>query len=275
VNPKSLYVLLLTVLVPLICYFMVKRSSESAIHMPGHYIPDSVITTVDRGKQVTDTVWHELPEIALTNQLGQKVGWKDIHGKIIVADFFFTHCPTICPALTLSMKKLQEGITNSKRVGDKTPDFMHLLSFSIDPDRDSVERLKKWADRFQVNPDQWWLLTGEKKAIYDLAIKDMKIWIEDGKGVDTDFIHTDIFVLIDTSRHVRGFYHGLNDTSMTKLSEDIILLTLEKNPKEKGFLADKLQLLAVVFLIAMAGVGVFLFVFRKKDKHVSPRLEKG
>jgi protein SCO1/2 len=62
---------------------------------------------------------------------------------------------------------------------------------------------------------------------------------------------------------------------MTKLSEDIILLTLEKNPKEKGFLADKLQLLAVVFLIAMAGVGVFLFVFRKKDKHVSPRLEKG
>jgi protein SCO1 len=243
--------------------------------MPGHYIYDSVITTVNKGKQVTDTVWHELPEIALTNQLGQKVSWKDIHGKIIVADFFFTHCPTICPALTLSMKKLQDGITNSKRVGDKTPDFLHLLSFSIDPDRDSAERLKKWADRFQVNPDQWWLVTGEKKAIYDMAIKDMKIWIEDGKGVDTDFIHTDIFVLIDTSRHVRGFYHGLNDSSMTKLSEDIILLTLEKNPKEKGFLADKLQLLAVVFLIAMAGVGVFLFVFRKKDKHVNPRLEKG
>jgi protein SCO1/2 len=274
VNTKSLYALMLAVLVPLVSYFIVKRSSESAIHMPRHYLADSVIATTKNGKQTTDTVWHQLPEISLTNQLGQKVSWKDIHGKIIVADFFFTHCPTICPALTLSMRKLQEGITNSKRVGDKTPDFLHLLSFSIDPERDSAERLKMWANRFQVNPDQWWLVTGEKKAIYDMAIKEMKIWIEDGKGIDSNFIHTDIFVLMDTSRNVRGFYHGLNDSSMRKLSEDIILLTLEKNPKEKGFLAGKLQLLAIVFLIAMAAVGVLLFIFRKKDKHVNPGPEK-
>jgi len=274
VNTKSIYAALLAVLVPLVCYFIVKRSSESAIHMPRHYLADSVITTVKNGKQSTDTVWHRLPEISLINQLGQKVSWKDIHGKIIVADFFFTHCPTICPALTTSMKKLQEGITNAKRVGNNTPDFLHLISFSIDPERDSAERLKSWADRFQVNPDQWWLVTGNKKNIYDMAIKDMKIWIEDGKGVDTDFIHTDIFVLIDTSLHVRGFYHGLDENSVTKLSEDIILLTLEKDPKEKGFLADKLQLLAVAFLIAMAAVGVFLFVFRKKSKHVSSGPEK-
>jgi protein SCO1/2 len=233
-----------------------------------------VTSAVKKGKQVTDTVWHRLPEIQLTNQLGQKVSWKDIHGKIIVADFFFTHCPTICPALTVSMRKLQEGITNSKRVGDKTPQFLHLISFSIDPERDSVERLKKWADRFQVNPDLWWLVTGEKKDIYDMAINEMKLGIVDGKGIDSEFIHTDHFVLIDTSLHVRGYYHGLNESSMRKLSEDIILLTLEKNPNEKGFLEDKLQLLAVVFLITMAAVGVFLFVFRKKDKHVGPGPEK-
>jgi protein SCO1/2 len=274
VNTKSLYALVLAVLLPLVCYFIVKRSSESAIHMPGHYLADSVITTVEKGKQITDTVWHRLPEISLTNQLGQKVSWKDMHGKIIVVVFFFTHCPTICPALTLSMKKLQEGITNSKRVGDKTPDFLHLVSFSIDPERDSVSQLKKWADRFQVNPDQWWLVTGEKKAIYDMAINEIKLGIADGKGIDSEFIHTDHFVLLDTSLHVRGYYHGLNDTSMTQLSEDIILLTLEKDPKEKGFLADKLQLLAVVFLIAMAAVGIFLFAFRKKNKHVGPGLEK-
>jgi protein SCO1 len=274
VNTKSLYALMLAVLVPLVSYFIVKRSSESAMHMPGHYLADSVITTTKNGKLSTDTVWHQLPEIELTNQLGQKVGWKDIHGKIIVADFFFTHCPTICPSLTLSMKRLQEGITNSKRVGDKTPDFLHLISFSIDPERDSVERLKMWADRFQVNPDQWWLVTGQKKTIYDMAINEMKIGIVDGKGIDTEFIHTDHFVLLDTNRHVRGYYHGLNDTSMTKLSEDIILLTLEKDPKEKGFLSGKLQLLAVVFLIAIAAVGIFLFMFRKKDKHAGPVLEK-
>jgi protein SCO1/2 len=255
---------MLVILVPLICYFIVKRSSESAIHMPGHYWADSVVTTVEKGKQSTDTVWHRLPDIALTNQLGQKISWKDLHGKIIVADFFFTHCPTICPALTMSMKRLQDGITNSNKVGTKTPDFLHLISFSIDPERDSVERLKKWADRFQVNPDQWWLVRGDKKAIYDMAINDMKLGIYDGKGVDTEFIHTDHMVLIDSSLNVRGYYHGLNDSAMAKLSEDIILLTLEKNPKEKSFLAGKLQLIAVVFLIAMGGVGIFLFAFRKK-----------
>ena len=265
---------MLAVLLPLVCYFIVKRSSEAALQMPRHYIWDTTVSAVKNGKQVTDTVWHRLQDISLTNQLGQKVSWKDMHGKIIVADFFFTHCPNICPALTLSMKKLQDGITNSRRVGDKTPDFLHLISFSVDPERDSVERLKKWADRFQVNPDQWWLVTGEKKAIYDMAINEMKLGIVDGKGVDSEFIHTDHFVLIDTSLQVRGYYHGLNDTSMAQLSEDIILLTLEKNPKEKGFLAGKLQLMAIVFLIAMAGVGIFLFVFRKKDKHVSPGLEK-
>jgi protein SCO1 len=274
VNTKSLYALMLAVLVPLVSYFVVKRSSESAIHMPGHYFADSVITITKKGKLSTDTAWHKLPEISLTNQLGQKVSWKDIHGKIIVADFFFTHCPTICPALTTSMKKLQDGITNTNRVGDKTPEFLHLVSFSIDPERDSVERLKKWADRFQVNPGQWWLLTGEKKAIYDMAINEMKIGIMDGKGIDSEFIHTDHFVLIDTNRHVRGYYHGLDEASMTKLSEDIILLTLEKDPKEKGFLAGKLQLLAVVFLIAMAAVGIFLFMFRKKDKHAGTVPEK-
>jgi len=274
VNKRALYALMLAILLPLVSYFIVKRYSDSAVNMPRHYIADSVITTVKKGKQTTDTIWHQLPEMSLTNQLGQKVSWNDMHGKVIVADFFFTHCPTICPRLTLSMRRLQNGITNAQRVGDKTPDFLHLISFSIDPERDSVPELKKWADRFQVNPDQWWLVTGSKKEIYDMAIGEMKLGIVDGKGVDSEFIHTDHFVLIDTNRYIRGYYHGLDDTSMNRLSRDIILLTMEKDPKKKGFLSGKLQMIAVVFLIAMAGVGLFLFLFRKKDKYAGASLEK-
>ncbi|HEY6502705.1 MAG TPA: SCO family protein [Chitinophagaceae bacterium] len=270
----ALYALILALLIPLVSYFIVKRTSESAVQMPRHYLLDSTTTTVKNGKQVVDSVWHRLPEFSFTNQLGQTVSWKDIHGKVVVVDFFFTHCPTICPALTKSMKRFQDGVTNSKRVGDKTPDFLHLLSFSIDPERDSTERLKMWADRFQVNPDQWWLLTGPKKEIYDMAINEMKIGIVDGKGIDTSFIHTDHFVLIDTNRHVRGYYHGLDSVSMSRLSEDIILLTLEKDRTKKSFLAGKLQLLAVVFLMAIGSVGVFLFIFRKKKNNVSAGLEK-
>jgi len=274
VNKATIYALILALLVPLASYYIVKRSSESVVQMPRHYLPDSIITTTEKGRQVTDTVWHRLPDFSLTNQLGQRVTWDNLRGKVVVVDFFFTHCPTICPALTLSMKRLQDGITNSRRVGNRTPDFLHLVSLSIDPERDSVERLKKWADRFQVNPDQWSLLTGPKKEIYNMAINEIKIGIVDGKGVDTNFIHTDHFVLIDTNRHIRGYYRGLDSASVAKLSEDIILLNMEKDKKKKSFLAGKLELLAVVSLIAMVAVGVFLYIFRKKNKNAIPGLEK-
>jgi protein SCO1 len=274
VTRTALYALIIALLIPLVSYFIVKRTSESAVQMPRHYLFDSTTTVIKNGKEVTDTVWHQLPEFSLTNQLGQQVSWKDMRGKVIVADFFFTHCPTICPALTKSMKRFQDGVTNNKRVGDNKADFLHLISFSIDSERDSVERLKMWADRFQINPDQWWLLTGPKKEIYDMAIKEMKIGIVDGKGIDTSFIHTDHFVLIDTNRYVRGYYHGLDSASMDRLSEDIILLTLEKDRKKKSFLAGKLQMLAVVFLMAIGGVGILLLIFRKKAVHVKPGMEK-
>lgn len=242
--------------------------------MPPHYFADSVIITTKNGKKVTDTVWHRIPDFKLVNQLGDSVSLTDLHGKLIVADFFFTHCPTICPGLTTNMRKLQQGITNAKRVGDNTPDFFHLLSFSIDPERDSVPRLKAWADRFQVNPEQWWLLTGPKREIYDLAINDMKIGIVDGQGVDTSFIHTDHFVLIDTNRYVRGFYHGLDSVSLNRLSRDIIMLSMEKDKSKQGFLAGKLQMLAIVFLLAVVAVGIFLYIFRKRNQYAATGLEK-
>ena len=269
-----MYALMLAALVPLFCYFIIKRYSESAIVMPRHYFADSTITRTEKGKKVFDTAWHELPEFSLVNQLGDTVSWDKLKGKVVVADFFFTRCPTICPALTRNMQLLQQSINNAQRVGDKTPDFLHFLSFSIDPERDSVSRLKQWADRFQVNPEQWWLLTGNKKEIYDLAINDMKLGLVDGEGIDTSFIHTDHFVLIDTNRHVRGYYHGLDSASLKQLSNDIIFLTMEKDPNRKSFLAGKLQLIAVVLLVAVLSVGLLLFFMRKKDAYVEAGLEK-
>lgn len=277
-STKAIYALILAVLLPLFCYLLVKRYSESAVAMPRHYLADTVISIVKNGKRVSDTVWHRLPDFSLMNQQGQTVSWdslKDKEGndKIIVADFFFTRCPTICPRLTRNMKWLQESINNSRRVGDKTPEFVHFLSFSIDPERDSVPQLKHWADRFQVNPEQWWLLTGDKSAIYSMAINEMKLGIVDGHGIDTSFIHTDFFVLIDGKRRVRGYYHGLDTLALRRLSSDIIFLSMEKDPHKKGFLAGKLEIMAVAFFTAIAGTGLLLFILRKK-KNVSTGLEK-
>lgn len=276
-NTKALYGLLLALLVPIICYFIIKQKSEANPLVPRHYIYDSVTTVNKKGKNVEDTVWHRLPNFTLTNQFGKQVSLNDIVGvkvkdgvadtsnRIIVADFFFTHCLTICPTLTNNMKRLQQSITNAQRVGDKSPNFIQFLSFSIDPERDSVPRLKAWADRFQVDPSNWWLLTGDKKTIYDLCINDMKLGLVDGEGVDTSFIHTDRFVLIDRNRNIRGYYHGLDSASISKLSGDIIYLSMEKDHSKKSFFAGKLQLMAIVFLIAMMAVALFVYLFRKKN----------
>ncbi|HEY6064377.1 MAG TPA: SCO family protein [Chitinophagaceae bacterium] len=264
-NKKALYAVMLAILLPLVSYFIVKNKSEHVIIMPRHYLPDTVVTLTKKGKHVTDTVWHRLADFSLTNQENKPVSWDSLKGKIVIADFFFTRCPTICPGLTKNMKRLAESVNNGKRVGDRTNEMVHFLSFSIDPERDSVERLKNWADRFQINPEQWWLLTGNKKMIYDLIINEMKIPVDDGQGVDTNFMHTDHFVLIDSSRHVRGYYHGLDSASLAALSEDLVLLTLEKDPKEKSFFAGKLQLIAIVFLIAIFGVGLLFYFLRKKS----------
>ncbi len=256
---------MLALLLPLLCYFFVKRFSDGAVIMPQHYFADSVSTKIKNGKSITDTIWHRIADFSLANQMGDSISWKDMSGKIVVADFFFTHCPTICPGMTKNMKRLQESINNGQRVGDRTNQQIHFLSYSIDPERDSVQRLKYWADRFQINPDQWWLLTGNKKTIYDLIIHEMKVPVEDGQGVDTNFMHTDHFVLLDTNRYVRGFYHGLDSASLAKLSEDIVLLTLEKGKKEKSFFDGKLQLIAIVFLLTIMGVGLLLYFIRKKS----------
>ncbi len=263
-NQRALYAILLALILPLAAYFFVKNKSEKATVMPPHYYYDTVLEVVKKDKRTDDTVWHQLPDFTLINQENKKITLDSLKGKILVADFFFTHCPSICPTLTRNMKRLAENINNGEKVGDKTNKQVQFLSFSIDPERDTVERLKYWADRFQINPGNWWLLSGDKKVIYSLAKNDFKVGIEDGHGNDTVFSHTGDMILIDSSRHFRGFYDGLDSASLAKLSNDLVLLTLEKNPKEKSFLSGKLEFLAIVFLIAIFGVGLFIFLLRKK-----------
>ncbi len=260
-NKKGLYAVLLAMLLPLTGYYIIRYYSDKALSMPKHYVPSSVGSKVENGKMVSDTVWHKVPDFALLNQLGDTVRLSDYDGKIIIADFFFTNCPTICPMLTVNMRSVVNAITNAQRIGDKTNHNIHFLSFSVDSERDSVRQLKKWADRFQINPEQWDLLTGNRKTIYDLAINDLKLGLVDGKGVDTAFIHTDHFVLIDGKRNIRGYYHGLDSADVEKITRDAILLTLERDKTKKSGLPAKA--IGITFFILAVAVGLFMILFKK------------
>lgn len=162
---------------------------------------------------------HKIADFAFTNQNGKIISQKDYEGKIYVADFFFTTCPTICPKMTDNMVWLQNEIKNNEKV--------KLLSFSVTPDIDSVPVLKKYAEEKGVLDSKWNLLTGDKKDIYYLARKSFLV-VKTGSPEEIyDMVHTENFVLVDQKNRIRGFYDGTNLEEVKQLLEDINFLCQE------------------------------------------------
>lgn len=115
-NTRTILALLMAILLPLTGYWMVKYYSKDAVHIPRKYFYDDVRQVEKKGKIVSDTLWHQVKNISFTNQLGQKVSLNDLKGKILVIDFFFSRCPSICPGLARNMKKLQDSFEKNPEI---------------------------------------------------------------------------------------------------------------------------------------------------------------
>lgn len=169
---------------------------------------------------------HKIADFAFTNQNGKLITQKEYENTIYVADFFFTTCPTICPKMTDNMVWLQNQL-------EKYPN-VKLLSFSVTPDIDTPQILKKYAVEKGVDDSRWNLVTGDKSAIYYLARKSY-LAVKTGKPEEMyDMVHTENFILVDKNKRIRGFYDGTNlnqpsedDTTknMQQLLADIIWLS--------------------------------------------------
>jgi len=262
-NKKAILALMLALILPFAGYFIVKHYSKDAVHMPRRYFTtDTVIVSEVNGKLVTDSIWHKVKNIEFTNQLGKKVSLNDLKGKILVVDFFFSRCPSICPGLAISMKRLQDSFK-------KNDSIVHFISVSVDPEHDSVPQLRKFADRYNANHDSWWFVTGDKKDIYDLAINELKAPLADTE-IDSAFIHTELFFLLDSSRVVRGWYNGFDTVKQAQLVRDIPLLMLEKDKTKPSVLRGFIPILPIIFIcIGVVFVTVIIFNRRKnkEEKH--------
>tara|TARA_R110000796_G_scaffold37722_4_gene95164 strand:- start:30646 stop:31320 length:675 start_codon:yes stop_codon:yes gene_type:complete len=181
------------------------------IYQPADFNPELVDTSLLHVKK-----YHTIADFSLTNQNGEKVTNENYKGKIYIADFFFTTCPSICPIMTDNMFKIQKQIVND--------DEVMLLSHSVTPDIDSVAQLKKYALEKGVLDRKWNLVTGEKKQIYDLARKSYMAVKTDGDGGPFDMIHTENFMLVDKERRIRGTYDGTNPQEIKKLLSDLKIL---------------------------------------------------
>ena len=228
--------------------------------MPKKYFFDTVLTAEKNGKIYPDTIWHRVSNMSFTNQLGKQVSLDDAHGKILVVNFFFTTCPSICPGLAKNMKRLQESYIKNENI-------VQFVSISIDPERDSVPRLRAFADKYNANHDSWWFLSGDKKQTYDLAINEMKANVAD-VGADTAFPHTENFFLLDTNRIVRGWYNGFDTLKLAQLARDIPTLMLERDKTSPSLFRKFIPILPVIFI----GIGIIILGITLLNKNRKTKL---
>jgi protein SCO1 len=267
-NKKSILTLCCAILIPVACYLALKFFGEGTVVVPRKILIDDVVQIEKKGKKVNDTIWHKTRNFKLVNQLGDTVSLYDIKNKPIVIDVFFSHCAGICPRLTKSMKKLQTSFKTggSSRLKMDTG-VVHFLSFSIDPENDSVARLREYADYYGINPDNWWLLTGNKDSIYNFIFEELKLDKVVQDTIDKDFPHTSHFVLLDKNYHVRWrlgqAYNGLDSSSMKMLARDIGLLMLEKDKKKPSTLFAKIIDLSWLWLIIAVCVTGFVWILKR------------
>jgi protein SCO1/2 len=203
-----------TFLSSFICLFILISCSEKK-ELP--YLGPKTIQTV-AGK--SDTIYHKIPAFQFLNQDSVWVNERTFNNQIYVADFFFTSCPTICPKMKTQMLRLYERYQKNTSVG--------LVSYSIDPDFDRPYRLKTYAQKLQIKAPKWNLLTGDKKAIYQLGEKSYMVTAQEDKNEAGGFVHSGAFILVDKNKHVRGIYDGTKSEEVDHLMEDMETLLKEK-----------------------------------------------
>lgn len=198
-------------------YDALKPKKVLPIYQPSMVNYELVDSTLQHVKK-----YHKIAPFSFENQNGKTITQDDYEGKIYIADFFFTTCPTICPKMTANMVNIQEEILNDSTV--------MLLSYSVTPKIDSVPQLKKYAIEKGVNDEKWNLLTGNKKEIYTMARKSYLVVKENGDGGPYDMIHTENFILVDPEKRIRGFYDGTDTLAMRELLIDLEILKDEFFP---------------------------------------------
>lgn len=172
--------------------------------------------TVSAAKGVIETQYHTIPAFSFTNQRGNLITQDSMKGKVAVVDFFFTTCGTICPVMTGSLKEV------AAKYGAKK-DFV-ILSHTVDPETDTVAQMVAYAKEKGITQTNWHLLTGDKAALYLQAREGYFLDASIGDGGPDDFVHTQLFALVDKKGHIRGYYDGTDAKDMKRLDIDLGLL---------------------------------------------------
>lgn len=189
------------------------------ILLAGFYI--ALMATTDFAKEKLPVLSTVRP-FTFQRQDGELISEKNLPGKVYIAEYFFTTCKGICPKMNRNMKVVYEELK-------KEPDFM-ILSHTVDPETDSVARLKHYADSMGASIQNWWFLTGTKESLYKSARESYLLDNQENssKNIADQFIHTQFFALVDRNGRIRGIYDGLKQDEIQQLIVDTRILLKDK-----------------------------------------------
>lgn len=224
-KPLKFIGLAVILFLPIIIFFLLSRGDHYFNNLPhfGIKIPSSIEIN---GVSEPDTIYHEIPYWSFIDQEGEVVTQKDYDGKIYIASFIFTTCPTICPKMTVQMGLLQIKLDNAafNEIG--------YVSYTVDPEHDTPEVLKAYGKEHDADFERWTFLTGEKQKIYKLGVNGYLVSTQEDALAEGGFLHSEKFILVDWDRHIRGFYDGTDVNDVSRLAEDVKILLKEKNRNE-------------------------------------------
>ena len=222
-EPKKFFILLLLLIGPGLVLIWLSKADHKFQILP-YYGEKDLMISPETGKE--DTLYHTVPDFSFLNQDSEIVTQDDFEGKILVVDFFFTTCPSICPIMTKQMARLQWLLE------DPAYEDVRFLSHTVNPEYDTPEVLKEYAETEGADLRRWTFVTGEKDKIYDQGFYGYLLSTQEDEAAPGGFLHSPMFVLVDKGRHIRGFYDGTSSSEVDDLVTDIKMLKKEEVMKE-------------------------------------------
>ena len=217
-TPKKFIILFLLLVGPGLILIFLAKSSHHFQSLP-YYGVKTTVPAAD--SQAVDTIYHTVPDFHYISQDNEEISWADFEGDIVVVDFFFTTCPTICPLMSKQMTRLQVMLDD--------PAFkdVKFLSHTVNPEHDTPEVLKEYAKKQDADLNRWTFVTGEAQDIYKQGFEGYLLSTQEDNLAPGGFLHSSMFVLVDKERHIRGFYDGTSAKEVDDLVDDIKLLLKE------------------------------------------------
>lgn len=193
------------------CTACTNNKKVRVLPIVGNY--DIEYDTVD-GVEVEDTIYPKIPEFSYINQDSIKISSKTMHGKVWIADFFFTSCPSICPKMTSQMKRLSTLTKDLEK-------HIQFISFSINPTYDTPSRLRAYRKHYGITAKNWHFFTGNEEATHDLGVNYFQVFANKDIESAGGYAHSPAFVLVDKEGYVRGVYIGTDTKQVDLLHKDV------------------------------------------------------